>query len=43
MGSNGDVEEVMAHPFFKDINWDALYKREIEAEYKPDLQSIEDE
>ena len=31
------------HPFFKGINWEALYNREIEAEYKPDLKSIEEE
>ena len=35
LGSNGDVEEVKAHPFFADINWDALYNRQIDAEYKP--------
>ena len=35
LGSKGDVEEVKAHPFFADINWDFLYNRRIEAEYKP--------
>ena len=35
LGSNGDAEEIKGHPFFADINWDALYNREIEAEYKP--------
>ena len=41
--SDGDVEEVKSHPFFKGVDWDALLNREIEAEYKPDLESIEEE
>ena len=35
LGSNGDSEEVKQHPFFADIDWDALYNRQIQAEYKP--------
>jgi len=35
LGSNGDVEEVKAHPFFADMDWDALYNRQLEATYKP--------
>ncbi len=35
MGANGDMDEVKAHPFFADINWQALEAREIEAAYKP--------
>ena len=35
IGSNGDAEELKQHPFFADIDWDRLYNREIEAEYKP--------
>lgn len=41
LGSNGDAEEVMAHPFFSDMNWEALYNREIEAEYKPTISEAE--
>lgn len=37
MGTNGDAEELKSHPFFADINWDALYNRQIEAEYKPQV------
>lgn len=37
LGANNDVEEVKAHPFFADVNWEALEKREIEAEYKPQI------
>jgi hypothetical protein len=35
LGSNGDAEEIKAHPFFADINWEVLYNRGIDAEYKP--------
>ena len=37
MGAKGDANELKAHPFFADINWEALYNREIEAEYKPEI------
>ena len=37
MGATNDVDEVKEHPFFQDINWDALYNRQIEAEYKPEV------
>lgn len=35
LGTNGDAAEIKAHPFFADINWEALENREIDAEYKP--------
>ena len=37
LGAKGDANELKAHPFFADINWEALYNREIEAEYKPEI------
>ena len=37
LGAVNDVEDVKAHPFFSDINWEALERREIEAEYKPEI------
>jgi len=37
LGATNDVDEVKEHPFFQDINWDALYNRQIEAEYKPEV------
>lgn len=41
LGSNG-VEEIMSHEFFKGINWDALYKKEINPPYMPKLKSDND-
>ena len=35
LGSKQDIDEVKSHPFFKGIDWDALYNRALEAEYKP--------
>ncbi|KAL8498065.1 hypothetical protein ACS0TY_021410 [Phlomoides rotata] len=34
LGSNG-ADEIKAHPWFKDINWDMLY--DMEAAYKPEV------
>ena len=41
LGSKRDAEEIKEHPFFADINWDALYNREISAEYLPDTDREE--
>nr|CCA24743.1 protein kinase putative [Albugo laibachii Nc14] len=30
-----DAEEIKAHPFFKEIDWDAVYRREVVPEFKP--------
>ena len=35
LGATNGVDDVKCHPFFADVNWDALYNRQIEAEYKP--------
>jgi len=35
-GSDGGAE-IHRHAFFKSIDWDALYRKEIEAPWKPDL------
>jgi hypothetical protein len=29
------MDEVLSHPFFKDINFEKLLKKEIEPEFKP--------
>lgn len=39
IGSQKDVEEVKAHPWFKNIDWNALLKREIPAPYKPTFKT----
>merc|ERR1712154_196682 len=40
--TDSDIKEIQRHPFFKNIDWDKLYKREIEAPYKPNVKGIDD-
>ena len=40
LGSNGDVNEVISHPFFADMNFEALQKKEIPPPYKPDAEQM---
>lgn len=35
----GGFEEIQAHPWFKDIDWDALYRKEVEPPYQPNVKS----
>lgn len=37
----GGYEEIQKHPWFKEIDWDALYRKEIEPPYKPSVKSAE--
>ena len=37
LGING-VEEVKAHPWFKNFDWEALRRKEIKATYIPDIK-----
>ena len=39
LGANGDAAELRAHPFFHDIDWDALCKKQVIPPFKPKLQS----
>ncbi|KAF2432740.1 kinase-like protein [Tothia fuscella] len=39
LGSQGDAEELKAHPFFADIDWDALGKKNLVPPFKPKLKS----
>jgi serine/threonine protein kinase len=38
----GDFKDIMKHPFFKNIDWDKMYKREIEPPYKPQVKGSDD-
>jgi len=40
--SDLDVKEIERHPFFKQLSFDKLYKKEIEAPYKPNVKGIDD-
>ncbi|EXJ67869.1 AGC/AKT protein kinase [Cladophialophora psammophila CBS 110553] len=42
LGAHGDAEELMRHPFFADIDWDALGKKNLVPPFKPKLASIAD-
>lgn len=41
LGSNGG-QEVKAHPWFSDIDWDKLVKKEVEPLFKPKVKNNED-
>lgn len=38
----GRAKDVKSHPWFKDIDWDKLYRRELEPPIKPHLSSSTD-
>ncbi|KAK4495628.1 hypothetical protein PRZ48_012896 [Zasmidium cellare] len=38
LGAKGDAEELMAHPFFNDVDWNALSKKETAPPFKPKLK-----
>ncbi|KAF2085037.1 kinase-like protein [Saccharata proteae CBS 121410] len=39
LGATHDAEELKAHPFFADIDWDALAKKNLVPPFKPKLKS----
>ncbi|EEB07338.2 AGC/AKT protein kinase Sck1 [Schizosaccharomyces japonicus yFS275] len=42
LGAIGDAEELKEHPFFSDIDWDALAKKKVKPPYKPHVSSEDD-
>ncbi|OJJ47547.1 hypothetical protein ASPZODRAFT_63640 [Penicilliopsis zonata CBS 506.65] len=42
LGAKGDAKELMAHPFFDDIDWQALNRKEVIPPFKPKLKSDTD-
>lgn len=42
LGANGDAQELMDHPFFSDIDWKALNRKEVIPPFKPKLKSDTD-
>jgi serum/glucocorticoid-regulated kinase 2 len=40
LGSNGDVNEVVSHPFFSDIDFDKLQRKEIKPPYMPSAEQM---
>ncbi|KAI5309918.1 Serine/threonine-protein kinase, partial [Ascosphaera atra] len=39
MGATNDALELMAHPFFDDVDWEALEKKDVPPPFKPKLAS----
>lgn len=39
LGAKNDAEELMAHPFFQDVDWSALSKKLSQPPFKPKLKS----
>ena len=42
LGYRRGAQEVMEHPFFDSIEWDALYKKEVVPPFKPTLRDKND-
>ena len=42
LGANNDAEELKQHPFFHDIDWVALSKKQVVPPFKPKLKSVLD-
>jgi len=40
---SGDVEQIKAHPFFKDMDWDKMMKKEIDPPFKPKVKNAEED
>ena len=39
LGSNGDINEILAHPWFSDVDMTALLSRQIKPEFIPKLSN----
>ncbi|PGH23320.1 AGC/AKT protein kinase [Polytolypa hystricis UAMH7299] len=42
LGATDDAKELMAHPFFHDVDWVALGKKNVAPPFKPKLKSVTD-
>ena len=42
LGANGDAEELKNHPFFNDVDWEALQQKKVVPPFKPKLKSVLD-
>lgn len=38
LGFNGGVAQVKAHAFFKDLNWDVVYKKQMQLPFVPEVE-----
>ena len=37
LGSQNDADEIVNHPWFADMDWDKLMKKELPSPFQPDL------
>ncbi|CAG8507996.1 10205_t:CDS:2 [Diversispora eburnea] len=42
LGSRNDAEEIKNHPFFANVDWDALYRKRVSPPFKPNVSSEDD-
>jgi len=42
LGSKDDVEDIKSHPFFKDLSWAKVMKKDIDVPYKPKVKAADD-
>ncbi|CAI2167730.1 16521_t:CDS:2 [Funneliformis geosporum] len=42
LGSMNDAEEIKNHPFFANVDWDALYRKQVSPPFKPNVSSDDD-
>ena len=40
LGSKQDADDLVAHPWFADIDWDSMLKRSIPSPFMPDLAQL---
>lgn len=39
LGSTDDMLEILRHPFFADLDFDLLLKKQIDAQFKPEISN----
>jgi protein-serine/threonine kinase len=39
LGQKNDVEDILGHPFFKEIDREKMAKKQIQPPFKPDIKS----
>ena len=42
LGQNGDLDEILMHPFFKDVDIESLLQKRAEAPFIPDIAGQRD-
>lgn len=40
LGSTNDADEVVEHPWFKDVDWEGLMKKTVDLPFKPDMEAL---